>query len=78
MASFFFDKNHWRMGAYKAPFSTFLGNNARNAALIVREILRSKSGRRTEHLIAINVNSVPMSGHGFFFVWRHDCRSPGR
>src|SRR4029453_5065723 len=76
MASFFFDKKRSRMVAYKGSFSALLGNNARNAALIVREILGSKSGRRTEHLVAVDVNPVPMTRGKVFFVRGDDCSAP--
>jgi hypothetical protein len=44
------------------------GNDAAYSVSIVREIIRTKSGRRTKHLVAINITPVPMTGHGFFVV----------
>ena len=76
--AFFFDKKRWRIVAYQGSFSALRGNNAPCAALIVREILRPKSGRRAEHLVAVDVNPIPMTGHGSFFVRRNDCSMPGR
>ena len=45
---------------------------------IAREVIGLKSGRRTEHLVAVNVRPVPMAGHRFFAVWRDDGSAPRR
>ena len=54
------------------------GNDAPYAVSIVREIIRPRSGWGTKHLVAVDVNPVPMTGRGFFVVRRHDCSAPGR
>jgi hypothetical protein len=48
------------------------------SVLIVREVIGPKSGRRTEHLVTVDVRPVPMAGHGFFVVWRDDGNTPRR
>jgi hypothetical protein len=78
MAGFFFDKNHWRLVAYRGRGFGAQGNDAFQGISIVREVIGARSGRRTEHLVAVDVNPVPMTGHGFFVVWRDDCSAPGR
>src|SRR4029077_8416122 len=45
---------------------------------IVGGIIGLKSGRRTEHLVAVNVRPVPMAGHRFFVVRRDDGTAPRR
>src|SRR6476646_595443 len=45
---------------------------------IVGGIIGLKSGWRTEHLVAINVRSIPMAGHRFIAVWGDDSSAPRR
>jgi hypothetical protein len=69
----FFYKNRCRLAAYlRAVFEP------RAYVSITREIIRLKSGRRTEHLVAVDVTPVPMTGLGFFAIRRHDCSAPRR
>jgi len=78
MASFFFDKKALATGRLPRSLVPAHENDA-PTRLIAREILGPKSGRRrTEHLVAVDVNPVPMTRHEFFFVRRHNCRAPGR
>ena len=76
--AFFFGKNHWRLVAYLGRGFGARGNYALWPVSIVREVIGPKSGRRTEHLAAVDVNPVSMSGHGFFFVRCNDCSASGR
>ena len=75
---FFFDKNHWQPVGYRGRGFGAQGNDAFQGISIVREVIGARSGRRTEHLVAVDVNPVSMSGHGFFFVRCHDCSAPRR
>jgi hypothetical protein len=77
--AFFLIKNPWRMVAYQRTGFGAYRNQAPCADLItVREIIRSKSGRRTKHLIAVDENPVSMTGHEFVFVRCYDCSASGR
>src|SRR6516162_1055882 len=78
MASFFFDKKALATGRLPRSLVPAHTRIMRPPVLIAREILGPKAGRRTEHLVTVDVNTVPMTRHGFFFVWRHNCRAPGR
>src|SRR4030095_1566096 len=78
MASFFFDKKALATGRLPRSLIPAHRRMMRPAVLIAREILGAESGWRTEHLVAVDVNPVPMTGHEFFFVRRHNCRAPGR
>ena len=61
-----------------AAVSVRTGVTCSSSFSIAGQIIRLKSGRRTEHLVAIDVNPLPMTGHGFFFVRCHDCSAPRR
>jgi hypothetical protein len=78
MASFFLQKNRWQPVAYRGRDFGAHGNEAFQAVSIAGEIIRLKSGRRTKHLITVDVNPVTMTRHGLLFVRRHDCSAPGR
>ena len=74
--AFFFDKNHWRLVSYRGRIS--MCARLCHPVSIVGGIIGLKSGRRTEHLVTVNVRPVPMAGHRFFTVWRDDSSAPGR
>jgi hypothetical protein len=78
MASFFFDKKTLPTSLLpKGAGSDLKGNDDRCALSMARKIIRSKSRRRTEHLVAVDVNPVPMTRREFLFVGRDDCSAPG-
>ena len=54
------------------------GNEALQPVSIAREEIRLNSGRRTEHLVAVDVYPVPMTGRRFFAVRRDDGSATGR
>src|SRR5215468_10334818 len=69
----FFHKNRWRLVVYRSPHPA-----SRLLELsVVWEIIGPQPWRRTEHLVAVHVNPVSMTRHGFFFIRRHDCSAPG-
>jgi len=76
MASFFFDQTHSRPVAYQATVSVRTGIMRSSPFSIVGKIIAPKSRRRTKHLLAVDVNPVPMTGRGFFVVRRDDCSAP--
>jgi len=76
--AFFSIKKHWRLVVHLGHWFRRTRELCANPVLIARKILGSKAGRRTEHLVAVDVNTVPMTRHGFFFVRRHNCCAPGR
>src|ERR1041385_2181070 len=58
--------------------ASFIYEWHRPSRLVARRILGPKSGWRTEHLTAVDINPVTATGNGFVFVRRHDCSAPGR